>query len=223
LKDKNLTELQRNTQLSSSTNTMSDKPIPDISSKLNAPKKVSIFEKQRQEAEAKRIREEAENRAALREFEDSFADEDEDDFVAQVAAGRSAYGGSRLQDGGGYTRGAPMRSSGPGTLGPPPGPAPLSLKRKRELEEARERERRQRDSRASPEAAVKRPTMLLSSLPRNTTEATIRSLLPKNLKMDDMAFAPSSTGHSLTAVVALSPDTASSDIDSAVNALQTAR
>ncbi|THX13159.1 hypothetical protein D6D17_03445 [Aureobasidium pullulans] len=199
---------------------MSDKTVPDISSKLNAPKKVSVFEKQRQEAEAKRIREEAENRAALREFEDSFADEDEDDFVAQVAAGRSAYGGARLQDGGGYTRGAPMRSSGPGTLGPPPGPAPLSLKRKRELEEARERERRQRDSRASPEAAVKRPTMLLSSLPRNTTGATIRSLLPKNLKMDDMAFAPSSTGHSLTAVVALSPDTASSDIDNAVNALQ---
>ncbi|KAH0370160.1 hypothetical protein KCU65_g2864, partial [Aureobasidium melanogenum] len=199
---------------------MSDKGIPDLSSKLNAPKKVSVFEKQRQEAEAKRIREEAENRAALREFEDSFADEDEDDFVAQVAAGRSAYGGPRAGDGGGYTRGAPMRSSGPGTLGPPPGPAPLSLKRKRELEQERERERRQRDSRASPETAVKRPTMLLSSLPRNTTEATIRSLLPKNLKLDEIAFAPSSTAHTLTAVVALTPDTASSDIDSAVNALQ---
>lgn len=200
------------------TYTMSDKP--DLSSKLNAPKKVSVFEKQRQEAEAKRIREEAENRAALREFEDSFADEDEDDFVAQVAAGRSAYGGPKLADGGGYTRGAPMRSSGPGTLGPPPGPAPLSLKRKRELEQERERERSQRDSRASPEAVVKRPTMLLSSLPRNTTEATIRNWLPKNLKVDDMAFAPSSTGHSLTAVVALTPDTASSDIDSAINLLQ---
>lgn len=199
---------------------MSDKGIPDLSSKLNAPKKVSVFEKQRQEAEAKRIREEAENRAALREFEDSFADEDEDDFVAQVAAGRSAYGGPRAGDGGGYTRGAPMRSSGPGTLGPPPGPPPLSLKRKRELEQERERERRQRDSRASPEAAVKRPTMLLSSLPRNTTEATIRSWLPKNLKLDDIAFAPSPTAHTLTAVVALTPDTASSDIDSAVNALQ---
>ncbi|KAG9636144.1 hypothetical protein KCV04_g7877, partial [Aureobasidium melanogenum] len=199
---------------------MSDKGIPDLSSKLNAPKKVSVFEKQRQEAEAKRIREEAENRAALREFEDSFADEDEDDFVAQVAAGRSAYGGPRAGDGGGYTRGAPMRSSGPGTLGPPPGPAPLSLKRKRELEQERERERRQRDNRASPEAAVKRPTMLLSSLPRNTTEATIRNLLPKNLKLDEIAFAPSSTGHTLTAVIALTPDTASSDIDSAVNALQ---
>ncbi|KAI5242339.1 hypothetical protein E4T43_04811 [Aureobasidium subglaciale] len=199
---------------------MTDKTIPDLSTKLNAPKKVSVFEKQRQEAEAKRIREEAENRAALREFEDSFADEDEDDFVAQVAAGRSAYGGSRVGDGGGYARGAPMKSSGPGTLGPPPGPAPMSLKRKRELEQERERERRQRDNRPSPEAVVKRPTMLLSSLPRNTTEATIRRLLPKNLKLDDMAFATSFTGHSLTAVVALSPDTASSDIDSAVNALQ---
>ncbi|KAH0279656.1 hypothetical protein KCU91_g1587, partial [Aureobasidium melanogenum] len=199
---------------------MSDKGMPDLSSKLNAPKKVSVFEKQRQEAEAKRIREEAENRAALREFEDSFADEDEDDFVAQVAAGRSAYGGARAGDAGGYTRGAPMRSSGPGTLGPPPGPAPLSLKRKRELEQERERERRQRDSRPSPEAAVKRPTMLLSSLPRNTTEATIRSWLPKNLKLDEIAFAPSSTAHILTALVALTPDTASSDIDSAVNALQ---
>jgi U2-associated protein SR140 len=203
---------------STHTHTMSDKP--DLTSKLNAPKKVSVFEKQRQEAEAKRIREEAENRAALREFEDSFADEDEDDFVAQVAAGRSAYGGSKVADGGGYTRGAPMRSSGPGTLGPPPGPAPLSLKRKRELEQERERERRQRDNRASPEAVVKRPTMLLSSLPRNTTEATIRSWLPKNLKLDDMAFAPSPTGHSLTAVIALTPDTASSDIDSAINTLQ---
>lgn len=199
---------------------MSDKGLADLSSKLSAPKKISVFEKQRQEAEAKRLREEAENRAALREFEDSFADQDEDDFVSQVAAGRNAFGGSRAGDTGGYARGAPMRNSGPGTLGPPPGPPPPSLKRKRELEQEREKERRQRDDRASPEAVVKRPTMLLSSLPRNTTEGTIRSWMPKSLKIDDMAFAPSHTGHYMTAVVALTPDTASSDIDSAVNALQ---
>jgi U2-associated protein SR140 len=205
---------------------MSDKGAADVSSKLNAPKKVSIFEKQRQEAEAKRLREEAENRAALREFEDSFADNDnQDDLFAQAAAGRNASSSSS-----GYTRGAPMRNSGPGTLGPPT-TAPTtttSLKRKRELEQRRERTQERASSQQrhdstrtnSPEAVVKRPTVLLSSLPRNSTESTVRALMPNTLRVDHVVFAPSSSGQPLTAVVALSPDTASSDIDSAINALQ---
>lgn len=193
---------------------MADKGPPDITSKLSAPKKISGFEKQRQEAEAKRLREEAENRAALREFEDSFADDDEDDFVAQVAAGRSAFGPPRSGESAGYVRGAPMRNSGPGTLGPAPGALPPSLKRKREAHNDRDRDSRKMDD------AIKRPTMQLSSLPRNTTEATVRAFMPPSLKVDEIAFVPSSTSRTRTALVALAPDTPSSDIDSAISTLQ---
>ncbi|KAF2860295.1 hypothetical protein K470DRAFT_73401 [Piedraia hortae CBS 480.64] len=52
-----------------------DPAFPDVSSKLAAPKKRSAFEKERQAAEAKRRRAEAENAAALKAFEDDFADD----------------------------------------------------------------------------------------------------------------------------------------------------
>lgn len=55
-----------------------DKPLT-IEEKLNAPKKVSQFEKQRQQAEEKRRREAEENAAFLREFQEEFANEESDD------------------------------------------------------------------------------------------------------------------------------------------------
>jgi U2-associated protein SR140 len=115
------------------------KEFPDISSKLSAPTKKSAFEKQKAEAEAKRIREEAENAAALKEFQASFEDEEDDDGSANpLNAGRpgnGGYGGAPSGMGGVGLGGGPKRhftqsnrgNSGPGTLGPVPG----SLARKR--------------------------------------------------------------------------------------------
>ena len=51
------------------------KSFPDVSAKLSALPKKSLFERQRAEAEAKRIREQAENAAALEDFVKSFDDE----------------------------------------------------------------------------------------------------------------------------------------------------
>lgn len=118
------------------------KDFPDISEKLNAPKKISVFERQRQEAETKRLREEAETRKALREFENSFAeDDDDDDPISNIAAGRgfndnvpTGPRGVGLGTPGG-PRHFPESSvprAGPGSLGPPP-----SLKRKREFDTGR--------------------------------------------------------------------------------------
>ena len=65
------------------------KEFPDVTQKLAAPKKLSAFEKERQAAQAKQQRAEAENAAALKAFEDSFADEDDDDDLpAHLAGGR---------------------------------------------------------------------------------------------------------------------------------------
>jgi U2-associated protein SR140 len=57
----------------------SDKKIaefPDVDSKLQAPTKKSLFERQKAEAEAKRLREEAETKAVYEDFVKSFDDED---------------------------------------------------------------------------------------------------------------------------------------------------
>ncbi|KAK4903690.1 hypothetical protein LTR66_017995, partial [Elasticomyces elasticus] len=51
------------------------KSFPDVSAKLSALPKKSLFEKQKAEAEAKRVREQAENAAALEDFVKSFDDE----------------------------------------------------------------------------------------------------------------------------------------------------
>lgn len=226
-----------------------------IKQKLNAPKKISGFERQRQEAETKRLREEAETRKALRDFQDSFAeeeDDDDDDAFSALAGGRGASdmrdapigprggppGGAIAGSLGGprHFQGQSMRSSGPGTLGPPP-----SLKRKRELEE--ERERREREARgggmrgfdnyddrssgrrkSSPEPAVKRPTMLLAQLPKTIKENQIKSLMPANLRVEHVAFVPpagpGTDRRYLCAIVTVAANTPMSDVDSAVSALQ---
>jgi len=106
--------------------------FPEISNKLTAPTKKSLFERQKAEAEAKRLREEAETAAVLEDFVKSFEGDDDDTPASKL--------GSRPGDGGFVPRGGlggvsgppkrhfagPLRNSGPGSLGPAP-----SLSRKR--------------------------------------------------------------------------------------------
>ncbi|APA14695.1 hypothetical protein SS1G_06694 [Sclerotinia sclerotiorum 1980 UF-70] len=121
---------------------MSSKKIiefPDVSNKLQAPTKKSLFERQKADAEAKRLREEAETKAVYEDFVKSFDDEDDEpaDGVGGMGGiggmggnryfgrgglgsgmGRGAFGESR---GGFAPRGGLGMGSGPGSLGPLPG------------------------------------------------------------------------------------------------------
>ncbi|KAI9824797.1 MAG: hypothetical protein M1832_001625 [Thelocarpon impressellum] len=83
--------------------------FPDIDNKLTAPTKKSLFERQKAEAEAKRLREQAETAAVYEDFVKSF--DDGDDALPSsggVLSGRQHAGG----DNSGSTRG--------GNLGGPP-------------------------------------------------------------------------------------------------------
>ena len=108
--------------------------FPDISSKLTAPTKKSVFERQKAEAEAKRQREQQETAAVYEDFVKSFDNEDDKAPSSTSAGGYGpASGGSR---GGGAFGGLSKRhfsgppvgrggfgsraNSGPGSLGPPP-------------------------------------------------------------------------------------------------------
>ncbi|KUJ20470.1 uncharacterized protein LY89DRAFT_610620 [Mollisia scopiformis] len=121
--------------------------FPDVENKLQAPTKKSLFERQKAEAEAKRLREEAETKAVYEDFVKSFDDEDE-------APVKSGFGGNEGPRYGGFSGAPPKRhfnngppsgpvggrgfgtpgdrdrrgvGSGPGSLGPPP----QSLNKKR--------------------------------------------------------------------------------------------
>ena len=117
--------------------------FPDISSKLTAPTKKTVFERQKAEAEAKRQREQEETAAVYEDFVKSFDDEEEKPSSTATGGSGGAFGGSR---GGGAFGGPSKRhfsgppsgalvrgglgsrgNSGPGSLGPPPS----SLSRKR--------------------------------------------------------------------------------------------
>ncbi|KAK3696409.1 hypothetical protein LTR37_017980 [Vermiconidia calcicola] len=193
------------------------KEFPDVGQKLSAPKKLSAFEKERQAAAAKQQRAEAENAAALRAFENSFAGEDDDDPQANLTGGRGPPTGPRAP-GMGYGPPAarygmpPGPRSGPGNLGSMPGPPPPSLKRKRALDEMREAQEARREqeellsresarshSRGSPPPAVReeehdvdapRPTIQLSSLPPNISSEEVKVLLGDHLKVHSVRFLP---------------------------------
>ncbi|KAK2624750.1 hypothetical protein QTJ16_005943 [Diplocarpon rosae] len=112
--------------------------FPDAENKLQAPTKKSLFERQKAEQEAKRLREEAETKAVYEDFVKSFDDEEEPSVSASGGYGRDEA--PRL---GGFSGGAPKRHfapsgpagrglgerdlgrggkppSGVGSLGPPP-------------------------------------------------------------------------------------------------------
>ncbi len=113
------------------------KEFPDIGSKLAAPTKKSLFERQKAEAEAKRQREQEENAAVYEDFVKSF---DDDGESTTSIGGRKPSGFDSVSGGGPPRRhfsGAPSGpggrgglgvrgNSGPGSLGFPP-----SLSRKR--------------------------------------------------------------------------------------------
>ncbi|KAF2153756.1 hypothetical protein K461DRAFT_115666 [Myriangium duriaei CBS 260.36] len=219
----------------------------DVSDKLNAPKKISQFEKARQEAEQKRLREEQEAERALQEFEDSFAEHDNagpDGDNAESTFGPRNTGRSNPRSRFDQPYGS--------TTGPPP-----SLKRKRELDQlAEERRRSGREDfgsrrhdrpssdgrqvrlgdddddelesalgRHSPEPTVRKPTMLLQLLPGTTTERDIRSIIPSSLKIEDVHFLPSSRNKQdndryLSALVSASASTPISDVDKAIGQMQ---
>ncbi|MCJ1399464.1 hypothetical protein MMC11_002666 [Xylographa trunciseda] len=114
------------------------KEFPDIGSKLTAPTKKSLFERQKAEAEAKRQREQQETAAVYEDFVKSFDDAENDATGGRLegAAGSTGqFGGPSKRHfsgppaGGGGRGGVGIGrgSSGPGSLGP----APSSLSRKR--------------------------------------------------------------------------------------------
>ncbi|KIW83725.1 hypothetical protein Z517_02971 [Fonsecaea pedrosoi CBS 271.37] len=138
----------------------------DISSKLGASAKKSIFERQKAEAEAKKAREKAETAAVLEDFVKSF--EDDGDQILGFASKRGPGGehrGGVGAPGSNYGPSGPGKrhftssglKSGPGSLGPSPsltrsgpgslGPAP-GFGRKRHYDEYSGRDRdRERDRR----------------------------------------------------------------------------
>lgn len=108
---------------------------PELSSKLGNPTKKSLFERQREEAEAKRAREKAETAAVLEDFVKSF---DDDGDVARQENAYTRAGGRGALSSGGSVPGPGKRHftssglrTGPGSLGPGPnvprsGPGSLS-------------------------------------------------------------------------------------------------
>lgn len=138
-------------------------PDPDISAKLAAPTKKSVFERQKAETEAKKAREKAETAAALEDFVKSFDDEGEQQpgLKSQRGSGNGGRGGLGAVGGGFGSVGPGKRhftssslKSGPGSLGPSPaqqrsgpssrGPAP-GLGKKRHFDEYSERQNRDRE------------------------------------------------------------------------------
>ena len=122
---------------------MSDKPkngltvLPDLSNKLtNPPSKKSLFERQKAEAEAKRVKAEQETAAVYEDFVKSFDhDGENDELLAAVGHGGGGRGGGAtgIKNDKGNTASAggavvgkrhfstrAGKSSGPGSLGPGP-------------------------------------------------------------------------------------------------------
>ncbi|KAF4204187.1 hypothetical protein CNMCM8927_007789 [Aspergillus lentulus] len=195
------------------------KAFPDISAKLSALPKKSLFERQKAEAEAKRVREQAETAAVYEDFVKSFEDDSQpSDRITTGGRPNNTFGGRSAAFGGGpakrhFTSSGP-RSSGPGTLGPPP--SSLSRKRTHEgfqpfqrnresvqgilgfdntgpvsspaasaFRTSDEEEDRAADTKEAERAAAK-PTLYLASLPPGTSPSAIKSLIPSVLSVDNV-------------------------------------
>ena len=195
--------------------------FPDISNKLTAPTKKSLFERQKAEAEAKRQREQEETAAVYEDFVKSFDDEGED----AIGTGAPARGAGR--GGGGFSkrhflgpsagpggRGGGRGGSGPGSLGP--SPSGSSRKRPYDGSEPTRREglfafedgstgpadpktalhhsddEETADQRRPQERSVPKPTMRLSSLPPGTSPAAIKAIIPSTLSVEGIRILPPS-------------------------------
>ena len=229
------------------------KAFPDVSSKLSAPAKKSLFERQKAEAEAKRARERAETAAVYEDFVKSFEDDspapERSTFEGKqnrFANRNTGFGGPAKRH---FTSSGP-RMSGPGTLGPPP----PSLSRKRNHEGFQPLHRNWESAqgtlgfdnaagaaksafRASDdedeggadakeaERAAAKPTLYLASLPPGTSQSVVKALIPTVLTVDNVKFLRPSgqtatERKSVSAIVTLASESAASDIDSSVSALQ---
>ena len=197
------------------------KEFPDISNKLTAPTKKSLFERQKAEAEAKRQREQEETAAVYEDFLKSF--DDDDGSASSRGGGLSDRGGiggpSKRHFSGPPTGpgrgglGGVRANSGPGSLGPPPllsrkraydGSPPTQREGLFAFEDAREgpadaksafqhSDDEDNGSRTkTEERAVPKPTIRLSSLPPGTSPAAIKAFLPSTLTIDGVKILPPS-------------------------------
>lgn len=208
------------------------KSFPDVSAKLSALPKKSLFERQKAEAEAKRAREKAETAAVYEEFVKSF--EDEDSVVPQsLDGGSNAFRGR----GGGPPRRhfatSSSRGSGHGPLAPPP--PSLSHKRSHETFPPSRRDHLKFENMLTPseadraldeeERAAPKPTLYLASLPPGTSLSVIKALIPSTLTVDSVKIItppgqlPTHRASS-SALITLASDSAASNIDTAVSTLQ---
>ena len=200
------------------------KDFPDISNKLAAPNKKSVFERHKAEAEAKRQREEEETAAVYQDFVKSFDDEGAPSPEKNSTGTRGNLGGSSSGVTGGFSKrhfsGPPGRGgrakSGPGSLGPPP--PTLSRKKGHDGSPPVKREglfafedvssstpdpktalqhsddEDVDNQRESEERAIPKPTLRLSSLPPGTSTAAIKAALPSNLTIEGLKILPLSSG-----------------------------
>ncbi|KAK7534192.1 uncharacterized protein J3D65DRAFT_632702 [Phyllosticta citribraziliensis] len=213
----------------------------DVSEKLSAPGKKSLRERQREEAEAKRLRDLKETEATLEDFRKSFGVDDDEDPSPIL----SSSGPPRMGTGRHFAPRGPRGASGPGSLGPPP------PSRKRAFDGAPREESRAlpgHNNASGPidaakafqesddeddgakgskitEKALPKPTMRLSSLPPNVTQAEIRKLIPSTLSVEAVRITPSQDPGSMdrrsaSAIVTLSQNTPAKDIDAVVNVLE---
>ncbi|KAK5107786.1 hypothetical protein LTR62_000654 [Meristemomyces frigidus] len=221
--------------------------FPDVSNKLAAPKKLSAFEKDRQAAEAKRLRAEEENAAALRAFEDSFGHEEGDDFPPSVP--RKGLPSGPRAAGPGPERPATISGASKAwssSIGPGSGMPPPNLKRKRALDEMREAQEARREqsmhgnqdsqgqgryeSHSTSHEDVRedeapRPTVHLSQLPPSISEGHVKALLAGHVDVHSVQFLPparpgTAGKRSLSAIVALAIETTTAQIDTAVTVLK---
>ncbi|EHK23832.1 uncharacterized protein TRIVIDRAFT_113959, partial [Trichoderma virens Gv29-8] len=216
---------------------------PRLESKFQKPARQSVFEKQKAEAEAKRKREAAETAAVYEDFIKSFDHDDNDDGEHGASAQRNQrpgfgnFGGPPPSGPSGASRRhfgtSSGMKSGPGSLGMSPMPfgkkrsfndfskesegrATLKFEDKSDDEEMVDR---------AEEKAIARPTLRLSNLPPGISPATIKSLLPANLTVENVKIQPpagpgGSERKCTVAIVTLSKETPATDMDAAVSSLQ---
>lgn len=200
--------------------------FPEIADKLKGPIKRSAYDREKAEREAKRRRDEAENAAALKEFEKSMQSEATFEDEHRTSAGFSGPQRSRVGTGGRRLYAAAMPNSGPGTLegfgrrsGPP---------RRRTFEEQDSSSPSGSDDEAEDEANAKaaahRPALRISNLPPNTPTERVKSLIPYQfgkVEIDtDVPTAPR-TGErkSEGRIVTFPVGTASNEVDSLIASL----
>lgn len=211
--------------------------------------KKSVFERQKEEAEAKKARDKAETDAVYEDFVKSF--EQDTSYAAATPQGRPQNAGFGSGPGFGkrHFTGSGLKS-GPGSLGPAPvisksGPGSLgpSIAGKRHLEDRQYQQGRDRTdpfrsdrsyqeysaqessggNRDDAEEKTARPTLHLSSLPPGTSPTVIKALFTSSpLLVEDVRLlhTPGAERRSSSAIVTLAAETSASDIDTVVSSLQ---